>query len=71
MENLVRAFQIFLKYSRDEYPTSCEHDVMYVHVSPSVVSTEDKAELDRLGFYSSEDEGLDLDNFLSYRYGSA
>lgn len=69
MENLVKAFQIFSKYSRDEYPTSCEHDVMYVHVSPSVVSPDDRAELDKLGFYPSEDD--DLDNFVSYHYGSA
>lgn len=28
MEDLIKALQIFLKYSTNKYPTHCEHDVL-------------------------------------------
>lgn len=50
MENLIKALQIFLKYGNPEWPTACEHDVLYVQIEYSLVSEEDKEELDKLGF---------------------
>ena len=52
-------------YHKD-YPTSCEHDVFYVHVNYEKISQEDLIELDKLGFIANEDLG----NMMSYRYGS-
>jgi hypothetical protein len=67
MEDLIKALQIFLKYGNDEWPTHCEHDVMYVMIDPAIVNEADKTELDKLGFISNEIDN----NFHSYRYGSA
>lgn len=66
MENLIRAFTIFLKYGNQKYPTHCEHDVMYVVTPYSSVSKEDRAELKKLGF----DKNTEDDGFMSLRYGS-
>lgn len=65
MEDLIKAFQIFLKYGNPDYPTHCEHDVMYVMIDPELVSKEDKKELKKLGFFKN-----DTDGFSSYKYGS-
>ena len=67
MENLIKALQIFLKYTSDKYPTGCEHDVLYVYVYPGDVNQEDIEELDSLGFFPDDDG----ESFMSYRYGSA
>lgn len=70
MEDLIKALTIFSKYTKnsywDEYPTSCDHDVLRVHVSPEFVSEYDRQTLGSLGF--SPDFGLDC--FVSYKYGS-
>lgn len=66
MEDLVEAFQIFLKYSQVKYPTSCGHDTLYVNIYPDLVSTEDIIRLDKLGFFVDDD----LDCFKSFRFGS-
>lgn len=68
MDDLIKALQIFRKYTDAKYPTGCEHDVLYVYVDPADVSDEDIARLDKLGF--------DVDNgvgycFSSSRFGSA
>jgi len=67
IENLIKALQIFLKYDNPSYPTACEHDILYVFVNPDKVSQEDKEELEKLGFIVDKD----LENFHSYKYGSA
>lgn len=67
MEKLIKALNIFKKYTKSDYPTSCEHDVLYVHVDPNDVSKEDIAELEELGFTADFE---DLHNFYSYRFGS-
>ena len=67
MEQLRKALEIFAKYTSDEYPTSCEHNQLYVLVDPANVSKEDIAALNELGFIADEDEG----NFYSFKYGSA
>lgn len=66
MEDLIKALQIFLKYGNKNYPTYCEHDILYVDVDPSVVSDEDKKVLDELGFFVDDEN----DCFASFKYGS-
>lgn len=66
MEELISAFNIFFKYNKSQYPTSCEHDVLYVLVSPEEVSSEDIVNLERLGFNIE----TDLNCFYSYKFGS-
>jgi hypothetical protein len=65
MDKLIEALQILLKYDNPDYPTHCEHDELTVCVDPGLVSEEDIAKLDELGFF------VDDDCFRSYRYGSA
>ena len=66
MKDLIEAFQIFAKYTQAHYPTGCEHDRLYVMVSPSAVSEGDIQLLEKLGFYAGEED----DNFYSFRFGS-
>lgn len=69
MENLIKALTIISKYLEghyNDYPTFCEHDVLYVHVNYEKISQEDLVELDKLGFIPNEDLG----NMMSYKYGS-
>lgn len=66
MNDLIKALQIFLKYSDNIYPTTCEHDMLFVNcVKPDDVSHEDLAELSKLGFEPFEDFA-----FVSFRFGS-
>lgn len=67
MEELIKALQIFSKYTDADHPTGCEHNILRIYVSPWDVSTEDKAILKKLGF-SQEPE---FDCFYSVKYGSA
>jgi len=67
MEDLLRAFQVFRKYTSYRRPTTCEHDVLYVLVKAEEVSTEDIKTLENLGFDVDENTG----NFRSDRFGSA
>jgi hypothetical protein len=66
MEDLIKAMQIFFKYTQTRNPTHCEHDVMQVDVRPDDVTDADKEELSKLGFHVD----LDEDDFRSYRFGS-
>lgn len=68
MKDLIEALTIFLKYGNPRKPTHCEHDVLYILVDPVVVSDADKARLDQLGFFPSEDVS---GAFASFRFGSA
>jgi hypothetical protein len=65
-DGLIAAFTIFKKYSDAPYLTHCEHDKLYVCISPRLVSDEDKVELEKLHFDIDEDE----DTFYSYVFGS-
>lgn len=70
MEELIKALQIFLKYGNPDYPTSCEHDVMYIcDIEVDDVSNEDKAQLEKLGFDITDEFGVE--QFYSFKYGSA
>ena len=69
MENLIKALQILLKYGNPEWPTHCEHDILYIssEIDPAKVSKADKEELAELGFFPGEeyDQG-----FISHKFGS-
>lgn len=70
MKDLIEALQILLKYGDPRNPTHCEHDVLtVVGIDPSDVAEEDKARLEELGFFISDEYGEPM--FRSYRYGSA
>jgi len=64
MDDLLKAFQIFRKYTNDDV-LNCDHDVMFVCIDPEIVTDEDKIELKKLGFDTNWDG-----NFYSYRFGS-
>lgn len=70
MEDLIKALTILSKYIEGEYnkryPTSCEHDVLYVQVDYTKIAQEDLIELEKLGFRPN----VDLGNMMSYTYGS-
>jgi hypothetical protein len=68
MEELIEALTIFLKYGNPKYPTHCEHDQLSVVDIPfDIVSSEDIAKLETLGFHWDDSIGC----FISYRFGSA
>lgn len=48
-DEFIRAFEIFRKYPQDEMVTA-EHDEVYAGPDPRIVSDEDKAELEKLGW---------------------
>lgn len=67
MDKLIEGLQILNKYDNPKYPTHCEHDVLYICISPEKVSNEDIKKLDKLGIMADNNE----DCFYSYRFGSA
>jgi len=64
MDDLIEALTIMRKYANPEFPTHCEHDVLYVNVSPAVISAADLARLKELHFNQDED------GFYSSYFGS-
>lgn len=68
MEDLIKALQIFLKYGNPRNPSHCEHDYFYIAIDNTLVSDEDKAELEKLGFFIDSEFGGE--GFGSFRYGS-
>ena len=65
MEDLIKALQIFSKYTKEDYPTWCEHDCLHVRVCPEEVLLEDIERLEELGFRTE-----DAEDFYSHKYGS-
>ena len=70
MNDLIKALKIFSKYmAKDErWPTHCSHDLLAVcgGIEEGTVNDEDKAVLDELGFFWSEEH----DCWASFRFGS-
>lgn len=69
MNDLIAALRIFEKYANDKTrrrPTHCEHDVLYVLVSPHEVSEADKKSLETLSFDADSERCC----FYSFRFGS-
>lgn len=68
MENLIKALQIFMKYSNRKYPTHCEHDILFiVGYTKEEISENDREELASLGFEWSDE----YSTYISFKYGSA
>lgn len=68
MKKLIEALTIFAKYKDVEWPTHCEHDVLWVvGITEDEVSEEDRAKLDELGFFWSESD----ESWQSFHFGSA
>lgn len=66
MKDLIEALNIFLKYKDLRWPTSCEHDELYIMgVTGEEVSEEDRKRLYELGFICVEGA------WMSVRFGSA
>lgn len=71
MKDLIEALTIFLKYRDVDYPTHCEHDVLYImDITEEEVSEEDKKRLDELGFHFSRHSERGP-SWISFKYGSA
>lgn len=68
---LEEAIKIFKKYDNPQWPFQCEHDLLIVFVNPSIVSEEDRAKLDNLGFHCDNGDGEYTEGFVSYHFGSA
>lgn len=66
MHELIRALLIMSKYSAPAIPTNCTHDLLWVNVSPALVSPEDLALLEELHF-NPDEEGI---GFSSSFFGS-
>ncbi len=66
MKDLIEALTILSKYEDTDFPTHCEHDVLYVCVDPQKVSAEDQRRLKELSFTADESAGF----FRSFRFGS-
>ena len=70
MKQLLWAITIFLKYGDPDFPTHCEHDIMYIcGIDPDDVTEKDKLELAEIGFDVTDDLGIK--QFYSYKFGSA
>lgn len=69
MDQLIEALTIFRKYKNEQYPTHCEHDVLWIMgVTKDEVSNEDRDRLAELGFFWSDSDG---GAWKSFRFGSA
>jgi hypothetical protein len=55
MDALIEALTIMRKYANPEFPTNCTHDLLWVDVSPALVSPQDLARLEELWFTPNED----------------
>jgi hypothetical protein len=66
MDALIEALVIMRKYANPEIPTNCTHDLLYVDVSPDLVSPQDLVRLEELHF-TPDESGL---GFTSFFFGS-
>lgn len=73
MKEVIEALTILSRYVEDDsyqanYPLNCSHDLLWVNVSPDLVSDADKARLEELGFHVGE--GDTEGGFYSFKYAS-
>jgi hypothetical protein len=66
LDDLIEALTILRKYGNPKYPTTCEHDILYVCIDAKLVSAEDTARLDELGFFVENE----ADGFASHHFGN-
>ncbi len=70
MKDLIEALTIFAKYCNPEWPTHCEHDIMYI-MYEGKVSGKDAKRLIELGFnYHGRQDGEDP-GWISFKFGRA
>jgi hypothetical protein len=68
MKRLIEALQIFAKYKDLEWPTTCEHDTLYVVGFERMdITGEDERRLIELGFFWS----MESETWASHQFGSA
>lgn len=67
LTDLIKGLTILSKYENPTYPTYCEHDILYICISPKKVNKNDIDELEKLRIIAD----LEEDCFFSYRFGSA
>ena len=67
MKKLIEALNIFSKYMEDvDFPTHCEHGILFINCDSSIVSGEDLIRLNELHFLI---DGYNF-RFKSYFFGS-
>lgn len=72
MKRLIEALTIFAKYQDLEWPTHCEHDVLYIMgITKDEVSEEDQKRLVELGFHWKKGGGEEDPGWVSYHFGRA
>lgn len=74
---LIEALTIICKYSNEEFPTNCQHDVLFVSgPAPKDMDPKDAARLKELGFiWPAGDDEEDYDGdyecgWITFRFGS-
>jgi hypothetical protein len=70
MKDLIEALEIFVKYSDQQWPTVCEHDVLYIvndNDAHTYIEHADRERLRALGFFWD----TDVRCWASFRFGSA
>jgi len=70
MDDLIEALNLVRPYMGDyglEYPTGCEHDVLWLNVDPTKIPEDVMARLFDLSFLPDSDYAGSL---VSYRFGS-
>lgn len=69
MDELIEALRLVKPYMTDygkNYPTHCEHDVMFLNVEYGKLPADVVARLDELSFSFDED----YDSLTSFKFGS-
>ena len=67
IEQLIEDLKVFSKYSKSDWPTHCEHDVMMIaDVEQDDISEEDLAKVSDRWHWSNE-----YDSYISFTFGSA
>jgi hypothetical protein len=54
MDALIEALSIMREYANPDFPTHCEHDVLFVNVDPGLVSPQHRARLAELTFHAAD-----------------
>ena len=56
MKNFIKALNILLKYENPINPFHCEHDTLYICISPKNISLEDLNKLSKLHIHADYEE---------------
>lgn len=64
MNKLIETLQLLSKYENPELPFVCEHQELFVWVTPTNFSSDELKTLQELGFYAHDE----MDCFHSFKY---